>query len=144
MANPTQQDLMAAHTTSRFNADKADANAQKNATVVDIVDPKRKPAELPPEHPFGGNDNNRRVVERILRESKNAAPAPEPEAPLTPGEAAAADLALADQLDAKTDTPLTDEQQEAAGDASTAAALAKKKAKDESKSDPAPTWKPNA
>jgi hypothetical protein len=141
MAKPTQQELLAAHNVARNNNEKAEAQAKTKSTVPPQADPFKKPEPMDDtEHPFGYNDNNRRVAERILRESRVVKQVQAP-APLTPAEAAQNDLEKADAIDAENgvEVELSDEELERQQDADTAAALAAKQAQDaiDAETDPA-------
>lgn len=124
---PTQQELMAAHNASRNNALTVDAAAQADGKSIPQVVSNKDILPFEPGHPFGGNDNNRRVAERIVKEGAKLKQASEP-VPLTGAEAAAADLRRADELDALDEPELTDKEQAARDDAATAAALAAQQA----------------
>jgi hypothetical protein len=120
---PTQQELMAAHNAARNNALTVDAEAQAEGKTISQVVGNKDILPFVPEHPFGGNDNNRRVAERIVREGAKLKQASEP-VPLTGAEAAAADLKRADEVDALDESQLTDKELAARDNAATAAALA--------------------
>ena len=101
MSKFTQQELMASHNDARHNAEVAQAKASSEATVIEPVDPYRKPTGIEEDvHPFGGNDNNKRVAERIAAESKQLKEKSLPK-PLTPAQAAEQDLQKAKEYESK-------------------------------------------
>jgi len=108
----TQQELMAAHNVARFNAEKTSAEAAADSTIPEPVNPNRKPLPFPyTAHPFGGNDNNRRVAERIANE-RNVVKGSKPLTPLSPADAAESDLESAEGFEVETDdSQLSDEEQ---------------------------------
>lgn len=123
MKEVTTQELMQAHNVVANNTEAANAAAVKAGSVVTPIDPYRPATPFPPDHPFGNNDNNRRVVERIQREQAKLRTVAVP-APLDPGAQAAKDLALAAELD-KDDEPVkTDAEIEAESEAVREATLA--------------------
>lgn len=124
---PTQQELMAAHNAARNNALTVDAAAQAEGKTIPQIVSNKDIQPFVPEHPFGGNDNNRRVAERIVREGAKLKQASEP-VPLTGAEAAAADLRRADELDALDESEMTDKELATRDNAVTAAALAAQQA----------------
>jgi thioesterase domain-containing protein len=141
MAKPTQQELMAAHNVARNNALEVAAKAEAEGKSVPQVVGNKNVEPFEPEHPFGGNDNNRRVAERIVKEGAKLKQASAP-VPLTGAEAAAADLKLADAFDALAEPELTDKELAARDDAATAAALAAQQAAGAPPAPPAPANPP--
>lgn len=119
----TQQELMAAHIAARHSAELDAAQTASESSVVEPVDPYRKPLPfVDTEHPFGHNDNNRRVALRIARDQAEAQ-GESLKKPLTPAQAAARDLQAAEAFGKSEDEALSDEEMEAESDALIAAAL---------------------
>lgn len=152
MAKFTQQELMAAHIIARHSSEVEAAENATASSVPELIDPYRKPLPWPDtEHPFGNNDNNRRVAERIAKEQlQYKDDAAVEAAPVTALDAALADLKAAREQAEIDGVPMTDEEDKAQADALLAAAIAdngangKKATKTPARPTTAPAWTPGS